>query len=91
MASLPSKLSASIIACAFALAGGPADAAQAHKHKKQAKTAATAVATNSKYRGTNLVPGGPVYHGNDYLGDDPDPNIRFQIMRDLGVHYGGEP
>ena len=29
-------------------------------------------------------------NGNDYLGDDPDPFIRFQIQRDLGAHYGGE-
>ena len=26
----------------------------------------------------------------DYLGDDPDPFIRSQILRDLGAHYGGE-
>ncbi|MGB8069793.1 MAG: hypothetical protein WCF38_19240 [Pseudolabrys sp.] len=27
----------------------------------------------------NLVPPGPLYFSGVYLGDDPDPNIRFQI------------
>jgi hypothetical protein len=29
----------------------------------------------------------PIYNGQDYLGNDPDPNIRFQIRRDLQTHY----
>jgi hypothetical protein len=66
----------------------PADAAKARKHKKVA-TAHTAVRAQTGYWGTNLVPAGPIYNGPDYLGDDPDPNIRFQIKRDLGAHYGG--
>ena len=44
----------------------------------------------TKYRGANLFPVGPIYHGQDYLGDDPDPFIRSQIYRDLGARYGGE-
>jgi hypothetical protein len=35
------------------------------------------------------VPKGPLYFGQDYLGNDPDPNIRSQILRDLGGRYGG--
>jgi hypothetical protein len=35
------------------------------------------------------VPAGPLYNGQDYLGNDPDPNIRSQILRDLGGRYGG--
>jgi len=90
MASLPVKLTVFAIALAFIVAAAiPAHAAEARKHKKH--TAHTAEpAANSKYRGTNLVPAGPVYNGPDYLGDDPDPNIRFQLYRDLGAHYGGE-
>jgi hypothetical protein len=41
-------------------------------------------------RGLNLFPAGPIYHARDYLGDDPDPFIRSQILRDLGTHYGGD-
>ena len=90
MASLPVKLAVSAIGLAFVLAAAaPADAAKSRKHKKQAAHSARVI-ENSKYRGTNLVPAGPVYHGPDYLGDDPDPNIRFQLYRDLGAHYGGE-
>lgn len=31
----------------------------------------------------NLVRPGPLYFSGVYLGDDPDPNIRFQILRDI--------
>ena len=32
---------------------------------------------------------GPLYNGQDYLGDDPDPNIRSYLLRDLNSRYGG--
>ena len=90
MSSLPVKLIAAAIGLAVAFAASaPADAAKARKHKKVAG-AHTSVRVQSGYRGTNLFPAGPIYHANDYLGDDPDPNIRFQLQRDLGAHYGGE-
>ena len=91
MASLAVKLMVSAIGLAFVLAAAaPADAAKARKHKKHVAAHATKVVVNPRYRGTNLFPAGPVYNGNDYLGDDPDPFIRLQILRDLGAHYGGE-
>jgi hypothetical protein len=91
MASLPVKLMVSAIGLALVLAAAaPADAAKARKHKKHGTAHAAAVTVNSRYRGTNLFPAGPVYHANDYLGDDPDPFIRLQLLRDLGAHYGGE-
>jgi hypothetical protein len=40
-------------------------------------------------RGANLFPPGPVYYGNQYLGNDPDPRVRLQLLRDLGAHFGG--
>jgi hypothetical protein len=43
------------------------------------------------HRGTNLVPAGPLYFGDVYLGDDPDPNIRFQLLRDISGRLGGDP
>jgi hypothetical protein len=89
MASLPVKLMVSAIGLAFVLAAAPADAAKARKHKKHVASHTTKVTTKSRYWGTNLFPAGPIYNGPDYLGDDPDPNIRFQILRDLGAHYGG--
>jgi hypothetical protein len=90
MASLAVKLMVSTIALAFVLAAAPADAAKARKHKKHVTAHAAAVTANSRYRGSNLFPAGPIYNGADYLGDDPDPFIRSQILRDLGAHYGGE-
>lgn len=90
MSSLAIKLMASVIGLAFVLAAAaPADAAKARKHRKVAGAHA-AVRVQSGHRGTNLFPAGPLYNGQDYLGDDPDPFIRFQIYRDLGARYGGE-
>ena len=91
MASIAVRLIVSAAALALVLAAvAPTDAAKARKHKKHVAARAVAVKVKSGYRGTNLFPAVPIYNGNDYLGDDPDPNIRFQIMRDLGAHYGGE-
>ena len=30
----------------------------------------------------------PVYQHGGYVGQDPDPNIRFQLMRDPATGYG---
>ena len=89
MTSFTRKLMGSCLGFAFVVAAAPADAAQASKHKKP--RAAHTVATKTGDRGANLFPAGPVYHANDYLGDDPDPFIRLQLQRDIGAHYGGEP
>jgi hypothetical protein len=91
MASLPLKLTVSAIGIVFTLAAAaPAGAAQAHKHKKHMAAHAAQIG-NGKYRGANLFAPGPVYFANDYMGDDPDPFIRSQLLRDIGAHYGGEP
>ena len=91
MASLAVKLTISAIGLAFVVAVAmPADAAKARKHKKHVAAPAAKVTAKSRYWGTDKFPAGPVYNGNDYLGDDPDPNIRFQLLRDFGAHYGGE-
>jgi hypothetical protein len=95
MASLPLKLILSalglVAVLAFMLAAiAPAAAEQARKHKKHTVAHAAAVTAKSGYRGTNLFPAGPVYNGQDYLGDDPDPFIRLQLKRDTGPLYGGE-
>jgi hypothetical protein len=29
----------------------------------------------------------PVYQGAEYIGQDPDPNIRFQLLRDPDTGY----
>ena len=31
---------------------------------------------------------GPLYNGQDYLGDDPDPNIRAYLLKDQTRYYG---
>ncbi len=87
MSSLPLKVLAATLVAAFALAS-PAEAAKARKHKK---VAAASTTVQGKYWGTNIFPAGPLYYSGVYLGDDPDPNIRFQIWRDVSGRFGGDP
>ena len=86
LSSLPFKLLALVLVSAFALAS-PADA-KIRKHKKATVTSQPTYGTQDW--GTNLVRPGPLYFSGVYLGDDPDPNIRFQIMRDISGRFGGD-
>jgi hypothetical protein len=87
MSQLSLKVLAATLIAAFALAS-PAQAEKTRKHKK-ATTASTTV--QGKYWGTNVFPAGPLYYSGVYLGDDPDPNIRFQLWRDVSGRFGGDP
>jgi hypothetical protein len=79
---------ASTAILALALAA-PADA-KPRKHKTRAAVPSVATVAPG-YRGANLFPPGPVmYGGNEYLGTDPDPFIRSQLLRDIGAHFGGD-
>jgi hypothetical protein len=86
--SLPFKVFAATLAAAFMFAAS-ADAAKKSKHKKAA-AASTTTRADPQHRGTNLFPAGPLYFSGVYLGDDPDPNIRFQLWRDISGRFGGE-
>jgi hypothetical protein len=88
MTLLPIKIVVSALVLAFVSAPS-AEAAKTRKHKKGV-AAPTVVTASPQYRGTNLFPGGPVMYGNEYLGTDPDPFIRAQLLRDLGAHFGGK-
>jgi hypothetical protein len=68
----------------------PADAAGEGKHRKPAATHAAKHRSAAVGQRDQLgVPEGPLYYGGDYLGTDPDPNIRSQILRDHG-RYGSD-
>ena len=74
----------------------PVEAAKTGKHKKVADATAypakhrrATVVAQPAFRYQGGVPVGPLYNGQDYLGNDPDPNIRSQILRDMGGRYGG--
>ena len=67
----------------------PAEAAKA----KSKRAVAVAHAAKQRHLAArpffqNGVLAGPLYNGQDYLGDDPDPNIRSYMIRDMG-RYGG--
>ena len=66
----------------------PAEAKKRRQQDKSGVTIEQSKTAKPRQRGVNLFPPGPVYHSNEYLGDDPDPFIRSQLMRDLGAHYG---
>ncbi len=88
MSSLPFKVLTATLVAVFALASS-ADAAKTRKHKKVAAAATSSQATPQHW-GTDKFPAGPLYYSGVYLGDDPDPNIRFQIWRDISGRFGGE-
>jgi hypothetical protein len=67
----------------------PAEAAKARKSKKIVAAPGVA-ATSPAQRGAHLFPTGPVMYGNEYLGTDPDPFIRSQLLRDVGVRFGDD-
>lgn len=46
--------------------------------------------TPSRYRDRTAFAPGPIYFGNKYLGNDPDPFIRLMIQRDPGAVFGGD-
>jgi len=79
-----------LLLCALGLVlvlGSSADAKTAKKPKPSPQRGA--VTGSVACRGADLFPCGPIYNGNDYLGEDPDPFIRLMIKRDLGAKYGG--
>ena len=88
MKSLPISLALSAIGLVLILAA-PAEAAK-KKYHYQSSVAAHAMApggSTGRFQGGVLA--GPLYNGQDYLGDDPDPNIRSYLLRDLSGRYGG--
>jgi hypothetical protein len=88
MKTLPLTLIISAIGLALAVAS-PAEAAKKHKrhHAGYNAQAMTPGGTTAQYQGGVMT--GPLYNGRDYLGDDPDPNIRSYLLRDLTGRYGG--
>jgi hypothetical protein len=87
-------LGISAIGLAFVLAS-PAEAAKAGKQKKSAtsghvvkyrQTADVRPQAAAGYQGGVLK--GPLYNGPDYIGDDPDPNIRARLMKDMTRYQG---
>jgi hypothetical protein len=77
------------LAVGFALTlPASAEPATETKPKKQV-VAPTPNRANASYQGQDKFRAGPLYYDKVYLGDDPDPFIRFQINRDLSAKLGG--
>jgi hypothetical protein len=70
----------------------PAEAAKAAKKKPAPAAHAAqhrhAAAARHGFRYQGGVPAGPLYNGQDYIGNVPDPNIRSYLIRDM-TRYGG--
>jgi hypothetical protein len=80
----------SAVGLALCLAS-PAEAAKKHRKPTAAYHSMVhrqaAVAPRSAFQGGVLA--GPLYNGQDYIGDDPDPNIRAYLIKDK-TRYGGQ-
>jgi hypothetical protein len=76
------------LVCALGLVVMLASSADAAKKTRKPIADQARAASSEHCRSANLFPCGPIYSGNDYLGEDPDPFIRSQILRDLGIKYG---
>ncbi|MCX7311920.1 MAG: hypothetical protein NTV56_09370 [Alphaproteobacteria bacterium] len=82
------------ILCLIPGGAGAAEAAPEIKSGKPKKPIAAhhkdrrAAAATPGFRYQGGVPAGPLYNGQDYLGDDPDPNVRSYLLRDMS-RYGG--
>jgi len=88
----PSKLLFAGIAFAVGVAlalPASAESSKPAKPKKPESAATTSRPVQTSYRGADKFRTGPLYNGQDYLGDDPDPFIRMMIQRDLSARYGG--
>jgi hypothetical protein len=88
MKTLPVALFVSAIGFAL-VAASPAEAAK-KKYPRHSGAAANAMepgGTTAQFQ--SGVMAGPLYNGQDYLGTDPDPNIRSYLLRDLTGRYGG--
>jgi hypothetical protein len=81
----------SAVGLATALALALAVPAEAKTKKRHARPAVVAMPYGAPVSGgwRHGPRSGALYNGQDYLGTDPDPNIRFQIQRDLSLRYGG--
>jgi len=95
MKHLSMTLAISAIGLAVVLAS-PAEAAKKRsKHTRSAATAQTMpypqTAEAAPKAGVGYQGGvmrGPLYNGQDYLGDDPDPNVRAFLIKNLSGRYG---
>jgi hypothetical protein len=83
------KLMMFAVSC-VALAGfvvSPADAASKRK-STAAKQPAAQQQVNATPSSQGGVLKGPLYNGQDYLGDDPDPGIRAYLLKDMTRYQG---
>ena len=86
MKTLSAAVVFSMIGLALALAA-PAEATTSSKHKKVAHaTVRGQTAAAPGFQGG--VRSGPLYLGQDYLGDDPDPNVRAYLLKDMSRYQG---
>jgi hypothetical protein len=82
MTHVGTKLVLSAVGLAFVLAT-PADAASKRKHRTMSRPAIVVPYAGAAYGPTTVT------FSNHVLGADPDPNIRFQLLRDLSGFFGG--
>jgi hypothetical protein len=68
----------------------PAEAAKSRKHNTQVSAKHTVSKQKAKRPAVAPSSSNDVFFQGYYLGSDPDPRIRFEIGRDLGLFFGGD-
>ena len=63
--------------------------AEAAKKKKQRSAAGYYTSHSGGPGSWGTANTGPLYNGPDYLGQDPDINVRAMLLKDLSGRYGG--
>ena len=80
-----------VSAVGLALTAAPAEAAKKGKKKSvqasQSQLQRQASSGMVVYR-SGGVRSGPLYNGQDYIGDDPDPSIRAYLIKDMTRYQG---
>jgi len=81
-----------VLVVAVAAASGPAAARSKHRAAprcidRPVEFSWGGILTNPKPEPNGCAPS--VYVGRSYIGQDPDPNIRFQLRRDPATGYSG--
>jgi hypothetical protein len=88
---LVSRLVELLVLALVLVVASSADAKKIKTSKPAVLASAISPGMTAPCRGSNMFHCGPLYNGNDYLGNDPDSFIRMMIQRDLGAKYGGDP
>jgi hypothetical protein len=81
-----------VLAALVMFAAAPADARVRHKQRAHCNDRAAEITVYGFFNNPKPQPNGcaqPVYSYGEYVGQDPDPNVRLNLLRDPVTGYSG--